>query len=255
MENTAVSNIIAIANSDITTQLLLHEGDFTILFMLKGTITINPEGEDIILYPGHYYVLMEKSYEIRFSKGIYEMHYHIYNQNELSYPRDSTIFPKLISPKLYEYLAEIKVINVASCLDKRWFNILLDASLILIIKVGESEDIPVISKADKVQAMVNYIYQHLDERISLESLSRDYLMSQNSIRCLFRQEFKSTFSDYLRKIRLNKARKMLQSTDESIRSISMSVGYNAAAAFTYAYRIHFGITPKAERMMAKRISI
>lgn len=49
--------------------------------------------------------------------------------------------------------------------------------------------------------------------------------------------------ELLRKIRLNKAREMLSTTDKSISEIAYEVGFNAPAYFTKVFRDTFGETP------------
>ena len=52
-----------------------------------------------------------------------------------------------------------------------------------------------------------------------------------------------SFKNYIIEKRLDLARKLLQKTDDSIRDISLKVGYDNYSYFTRLFKKSFGVTP------------
>jgi AraC-like DNA-binding protein len=76
--------------------------------------------------------------------------------------------------------------------------------------------------------------------VSLEHLSRVFLARTGT-----------TFSDCRKKMRLDKARKILQDQDQKIQNISRMVGIKSVARFTQMFRAEFGITPAQFRRTSR----
>lgn len=64
---------------------------------------------------------------------------------------------------------------------------------------------------------------------------------------LFKTTFDSTVHQYVMRLRLNEARNLLETSEESITDIAFSVGYNSLSAFIHAFRKQFSMTPSAFR--------
>lgn len=63
----------------------------------------------------------------------------------------------------------------------------------------------------------------------------------------FKQFTGMNFVDYLKKIRINKAKRMLEETDEKIIHISKMVGYNNYKHFMKIFKLFCGVSPSEYR--------
>ena len=59
----------------------------------------------------------------------------------------------------------------------------------------------------------------------------------------FTKEVGTNFRDYLTDIRLNRAKKLMETTDLKMYEISDRVGYNNVEHFSRMFKKHFGISP------------
>lgn len=62
---------------------------------------------------------------------------------------------------------------------------------------------------------------------------------------LFKTAFETTVHQYVIRLRLDRARHLLEVADESITDIALIVGYNSLSAFINAFRKQFGMSPSA----------
>jgi two-component system response regulator YesN len=92
-----------------------------------------------------------------------------------------------------------------------------------------------------------------DSSLSLSKISVIFNISESYFSHLFKEETKENFSEYLEKLRIDLAMKLLKSTDMNISDISLEVGYNSPLSFRRAFKKIHGTTPMATRTVAKDI--
>jgi AraC-like DNA-binding protein len=69
---------------------------------------------------------------------------------------------------------------------------------------------------------------------------------------LFQQQHRMSFAEYLRKIRMHRASRLLAGADDlSIRQIAAKVGYRDPSRFTEHFRRCFGTTPRSYRRFTR----
>ena len=105
---------------------------------------------------------------------------------------------------------------------------------------------------DKIERAEAYLLTHFNENISLQDLANHLFLSESSVRRLFAQHFNESFSQRLKKIRLNIACDMLAYTDYPIRVILEKVGYINQANFNRQFKNYKNVTPKEYRLAMKR---
>lgn len=95
-----------------------------------------------------------------------------------------------------------------------------------------------------MEAIKKYIDEnHTDPNLSRERLGEMFDIHVNSISKLFKDEFGDKFVDYLLKVRIEHARKLLGETGESVEQIGSMVGYTNSISFIRAFKKYTGITP------------
>lgn len=99
---------------------------------------------------------------------------------------------------------------------------------------------------------VRYIKNHYDEKISVSDLAE----MENYNLSYFIEKFHNltgfTPAEYLRVVRINKAKELLQNSNYNLVEIAVSVGYGSHCAFTRAFKETEGISPNDYRKLYKR---
>jgi len=88
-----------------------------------------------------------------------------------------------------------------------------------------------------------WIFNHLDDRHSLRTLSTRARMSTTRMQRLFKSAYGCSVFTYIRFERLARAQRQLEVTAMNIKSISAGAGYSSVPAFTAAFHSTFGDTP------------
>lgn len=79
--------------------------------------------------------------------------------------------------------------------------------------------------------------------LSISLLADHFHISTAYMSTLFKKYYGQNFSDHLWTLRLEKAKELLQNTEESIDHISMAVGYENTSSFRRRFKKETGITP------------
>ncbi|MBV1786976.1 AraC family transcriptional regulator [Marinobacterium sp. D7] len=96
----------------------------------------------------------------------------------------------------------------------------------------------------RLQLARNYIDRHFHEPMQLSMLSSLAHLSQRQLNTLFQRQLGCTPSDYLIQRRMEQARLLLTTSDDSIQRIAERCGYGNLAAFSDRFRRYFGRSPR-----------
>jgi transcriptional regulator GlxA family with amidase domain len=88
---------------------------------------------------------------------------------------------------------------------------------------------------------------NIGEPLTTEDIARLVGVSRRQLERLFRQNLDALPSRWYLELRLERARRLLQQSSQSILQIGLSCGFSSAPHFSNAYRGHFGRTPRDER--------
>lgn len=104
------------------------------------------------------------------------------------------------------------------------------------------------SDSDRIyQEIVNYLFDHYNQDISLTQIAEHCGYSESHVRHLFKQYSNSTIHAYLTLLRIKRAKNLLANTKMSVIDIAYEVGYNDSNYFTTTFKKETGLTPKAYR--------
>lgn len=94
----------------------------------------------------------------------------------------------------------------------------------------------------QVARAIHFIHQHFDQSMSVQSLAEKVGMSATSFYNHFKAFTDNTPLQYIKSIRLHKARALIQE-GEKANSAALQVGYESASQFSREYKRAFGSTP------------
>jgi YesN/AraC family two-component response regulator len=98
-----------------------------------------------------------------------------------------------------------------------------------------------------IRICVEQLQSRMEEPITLEDLAKDFGYSTYYLSKKFKAETGQAFKDYLRSIRLQRAKFLLRSSELSILEISEKLQFCSASYFSDSFRKAYGISPSAYR--------
>ena len=104
----------------------------------------------------------------------------------------------------------------------------------------ETEDV-------RIQKIRQYIDEHYMENLEMSALADQFGFSYHYLSSYFNRQAREGFSEYLNKIRVEKAEGLLRDTDWTIARISEAVGYSDQGYFSRVFKRHTGYTPSGYR--------
>lgn len=94
-----------------------------------------------------------------------------------------------------------------------------------------------------LESVRKFIEASYMEQLSLDSLSKQFLVSKYDLCRRFRKEFDEGIWDYIKRIRMEKAHWLLLNSNLKIYEIAENVGYNDANYFSNMFRKYYGCSP------------
>ncbi|RXZ81291.1 AraC family transcriptional regulator [Paenibacillaceae bacterium] len=106
---------------------------------------------------------------------------------------------------------------------------------------------------DVIDNVMLYIQMHyMRSDLSLNLLASEFHLSVSHLSKLFKEQEECNFIDYLMDTRMNKAKQLLQETEEKIRDIAEQVGYTNVNSFVRIFKKMTGLTPTEFRERARQ---
>lgn len=98
---------------------------------------------------------------------------------------------------------------------------------------------PAVTKA------IQYIHEHLGEKLNLDSIARECSLSKRYLMKLFHDSLHVTVNDYINLIRINRAMEELSSGDKcNLTLLADRLGFSSVQYFTTVFKKYAGVTPK-----------
>lgn len=97
------------------------------------------------------------------------------------------------------------------------------------------------------EKIAKYLYEHMDDHITIEQLSELFHVSGAHIKNTFKNVYGVPVGAYVRTIKMESAAYMLEYTDKSILEIAMEHGYDNGSKFAAAFRAVKGLNPAQYR--------
>lgn len=94
---------------------------------------------------------------------------------------------------------------------------------------------------------VDYIYSHINERLSLQLLADYTNLSPSYLSRLFKQNLGVSVSDYIRDKKIEKAQNLLRYSESSFIDIANYLAFSSQSHFIQTFQHYVGLTPKQYR--------
>lgn len=98
-----------------------------------------------------------------------------------------------------------------------------------------------------VRRCIDYIYEHLNEKLTLNELAEYAGLNETYFSRLFRKETGVSLNEFVHNAKIATAENMLRFSDFSYSDIAFSLGFSSQSAFITLFRNRTGLTPKKYR--------
>lgn len=96
---------------------------------------------------------------------------------------------------------------------------------------------------EQIQQTIEYIEEHLDEKINIEDLAKKASLSPFYYQRLFSRLVKKPVGEYIKLRRMAKGREALLQKDKRILDIALDLGFSSHEHFSRTFKDTFGMTP------------
>ena len=122
----------------------------------------------------------------------------------------------------------------------------------ILSSIDETNKASEVSSRYKISEILNYINDNYNKNLSLKETSEKFYLSYYYLSRLFKEVTGFTFVAYVNIIRVNKAKLLIDETDEKLEAISEIVGFGSQKQFVRVFKTLYGISPSKYRSITKR---
>ncbi len=99
----------------------------------------------------------------------------------------------------------------------------------------------------KIQEAVDYIYRNYKKNLDMVEVSNYVSMNYTVFSSEFKKYTHQSFPSFLKKLRIEKAKRLIKQTDLKLNEIAQRVGFEDQARFAKVFKEETGISPKTYR--------
>ena len=100
---------------------------------------------------------------------------------------------------------------------------------------------------ETIRKIHDQLLQHMEQRITIEELSKQYLINQTTLKNVFKSVYGTSIAAHIKEHRMRQAAYMLIESNMNIAEIAQAVGYDSQSKFTTAFKAYFKVLPREYR--------
>ncbi|GAA3403506.1 response regulator [Paenibacillus hodogayensis] len=97
-------------------------------------------------------------------------------------------------------------------------------------------------KAEIIDAQ-KYVLLHLDQKITLVEVAERLFLNASYFSRLFKKETGENFIEYVNRMKMERAKELLQESNRTIEDIALALGYDNKGYFVKLFKNHYGVPP------------
>jgi AraC-like DNA-binding protein len=102
---------------------------------------------------------------------------------------------------------------------------------------------------------VHFVESHLSEKITGEDMARLCSMSPFRYSREFKEAFGISFREYLVRLRLKEAARLLENPQARVAQVAYAVGFNDMSYFSRMFKRYFGVSPSSVQGVSRNRSL
>ena len=99
----------------------------------------------------------------------------------------------------------------------------------------------------EIKDVMKYVYNHYNLDLSVDFLADQVCLAPSYLSHIFKKETGENLGKFIKRVRMEKAKDMLENTHERIVAIAVAVGYSNVSYFCQSFREYYGISPQKYR--------
>ncbi|MEW6402415.1 MAG: AraC family transcriptional regulator [Chloroflexota bacterium] len=103
--------------------------------------------------------------------------------------------------------------------------------------------------SERISDVQRYIREHTDEPLNREVLAEIAGFSVPHFHRIFTAQVGENIASYVRRVRMERAGRKLRMGAVDITEVALAAGYDSHAAFSKAFKQHFGLSPSEFRQL------
>ncbi|MEK8130564.1 response regulator [Paenibacillus filicis] len=120
---------------------------------------------------------------------------------------------------------------------KEWMIRFLEGAITLMDQISTKS-----KKAEIVDAQ-KYVLLHLDQKITLGEVAERLFLNASYFSRLFKKETGENFIEYVNRMKMERAKELLNESNRTIEDISQALGYDNKGYFVKLFKSHYGVPP------------
>lgn len=218
-----------------------YRGDFFVLIASQTTIAEVNE------------TLRIKSWDVRYMYDLPTLRLELWMDatvvNEYAELKGSKALNELASHPSLEMerivLSFFRTVPLGDFADRYIYACVVDLLLQLVIEVEERKVRPrtsgeVFALAEKAKDIIE---NDLSEYDTVQELASKLAVTKRELQYSFKKRYGVTVGEFSKKVRMDYAHRLLETTNDILLTIALAVGYNDTANFSIAFKNHFGYSP------------
>jgi AraC-like DNA-binding protein len=102
-------------------------------------------------------------------------------------------------------------------------------------------------QVETIRAIHDYMMAHLDQRFTIDALSKQYLINTTTLKTVFKAVYGTSIAAHIKEHRMENASTLLKETTDSVAHIAAAVGYENQSKFAAAFKETYGMLPTEYR--------
>lgn len=98
-----------------------------------------------------------------------------------------------------------------------------------------------------IRSVHDYLVGHLDERLTIEALAKQYLINTTTLKNMFKAVYGDSIASHIKAHRMELAARLLMTTQDSIAEIAAKVGYDSQSKFSASFKEYYNVLPSKYR--------
>ncbi|MDE7221017.1 MAG: helix-turn-helix transcriptional regulator, partial [Oscillospiraceae bacterium] len=102
-------------------------------------------------------------------------------------------------------------------------------------------------QVELVREIHSQLLRHMERRITIEELSRQYLINPTTLKAVFKAVYGTSLAAHIKEHRMEQAAKLLLETNMSVSDVAQAVGYDSQSKFAAAFKDALHVLPREYR--------
>lgn len=99
----------------------------------------------------------------------------------------------------------------------------------------------------RIRRIINYIHENYNKGISLDNIADEFDIHKVYLARIFKEEAGQSVNEYIRNLRIERAKELLRNTDDRINEIVYKIGFNNPQSFYMLFKKYVGVNPNEFR--------